>query len=222
MSKGYDIFCSQLDEAIVTFPGLQKAIVEKKEILKGTLQVIDKEGNHWEDYEVEIHHSDNFPFKFPLLFEVSDKIPKIADWHVYEDTLACCIKVQPEEIFRCIAGITVTNYIREEVMPYLFNQTHRRVKGFYVNGEYSHGMKGIYEFYMTALKTGNDIKKTVQLMQYIATHERPGRTSLCFCGKKTKFRHCHRGVFDKLKKIGDEVLQGHAYGIAKFAGLINM
>jgi hypothetical protein len=57
-------------------------------------------------------------------------------------------------------------------------------------------------------------------MEYIATHERPVRTSICFCGKKQKFRHCHRDAFDKLKSIDDAAVRTHAYDIAKAAGLI--
>lgn len=220
MNKGYEQFVGQLDDAIVAFPSLYQAKSGDKKILKGALPVIDKDGKHWEDYEVEIHFSENFPAEFPKLFETSGKIPKIADWHVYEDTLSCCVKVHPEEILRCKNGIIVTEYIREEVIPYLFNQTHRRVEGYYVNGEYAHGAVGIYEYYAGILKTGADIKRTLQLMEYIANHERPLRTSLCFCGERAKFRHCHRGAFDKLKDIGDNIVRSHAYHIAKAANLL--
>jgi hypothetical protein len=216
--RGYDVFALQLDEAVEAFPLLQKAVLGGKDILKGVINITDSNGKHWENYEVEIHASENFPFQFPLLFETSGKIPKIADWHIYEDTLSCCIRVTPDEIIRCKNGISVTEYIKEEVYPYLFNQTHRRVEGYYVNGEYSHGLKGIYEFYSDVLKTGDDIMKTVELMTFIATHSRPGRTSQCFCGQKTKFRHCHRNAFDKLKLIGDQILQSNA---ANFANAIS-
>lgn len=220
MSKGYDIFVSQLDEALEAFPSLGIIEVDGKDILKGILAVIDKNGKHWEDYEIEIHFSKNFPAEFPTLFETSGKIPKIADWHVYEDTLSCCVKVKPEEILRCKDGITITEYIREEVMPYLFNQTHRRVEGFYVNGEYGHGQLGIYEFYANELNTGADIKQTIRLMRFIASNDRPGRTSVCFCGRNIKFRYCHRDAFDKLKKLGDETIQAHAYNFEKVVRLL--
>jgi len=219
MSNGYTAFIAQLDNAIAAFPSLDRVVVDGKKILKGILSVIDKNGRHWEDYSVEIHASENFPSEFPLLFEILDKIPKIGDWHIYEDSLSCCVKVKPEEIIRCKAGITVTDYIQEEVLPYLFNQTHRRVEGYYINGEYSHGTKGIYEFYADILATGNDIKQTIKLMQFIAINDRPNRTSSCFCGNKIKFRHCHRDAYDKLKLIDKEVLQLHAYNIAKATGL---
>lgn len=220
MSMGYEQFVDQLKEAIAAFPSLFEATSGDTKILKGSLPIVDREGKHWEDYDIEIHCSDNFPYEFPKLYETSDKIPKVSDWHIYEDTLSCCVKVHPEEMLRCKKGITVTEYIREEAIPYLFNQTYRRVEGYYVNGEYSHGAAGIYEFYAGHLKTGSDIKLTLHLMYFIAAHERPDRTSLCFCGKKAKFRHCHRDAFDKLKKIGNSIIGNHAYAIAKAAGFL--
>lgn len=220
MSTGYHLFSEQLDEAIAKYPLLKRVILDGKEILKGSLEVRDKDGKHWEDYEIEIHATENFPNLFPWLFEVSDKIPKIADWHIYEDTFSCCLKILPEEILRCKQGITVTEYITEEVLPYLFNQTHRRTEGYYVNGEYAHGSMGIYQYYSSILRTGGNIRLTISLMQYIAANYRPYRTNLCFCGNGKKFRHCHRDSFDQLKQIGDGVLNVHAHEFAKAINLI--
>lgn len=220
MSNEQALFAGQLQEVIELFPSLYQVDHNGAKILKGSLPVVDREGKHWEDYEVEIHCSENFPYEFPMLFETSGKIPKLADWHVYEDSLSCCVKVRPEELLRCKAGITVVEYIREEVLPYLFNQTHRRVEGYYVNGEYSHGAKGVYEYYAGILKTGWDIHKTLQLMRYVATRNKPHRTSMCFCGKKAKFRHCHREAFLKLKLIGNLALTTDIHYIAKGAGLL--
>ena len=220
MSIGYSTFITQLDESIAAYPSLNRINKAGKEILKGVIAVIDTDGRFWDEYEVEIHCSSNFPYEFPDLYETSNKIPKIGDWHIYEDTLSCCVKVKPEEIIRCRSGVTLTEYIREEVIPYLFNQTHRRVEGVYVNGEYSHGIKGIYEFYANILRTGDDIKKTIDLMLFVARNERPLRTSSCFCGNKTKFRHCHRDAFDKLKLVGKDNLESHAYNFAKLSKVI--
>ena len=220
MSKGYDAFVLQLEEAYLSFPSLGRATENGKEILKGMLSVVDGNGKHWEDYAVEIHSTENFPDGFPSLFETSGKIPKIGDWHIYEDTLACCLKVKPEEIIRCKKGITVTEYIREEVMPYFFNQTHRRVEGYYINGEYGHGLLGVYEFYSDILGTGKDYRATVNLLQFIAMNNQPIRTSLCFCGSQNKFRNCHKKAFEKLKQIGDENLLSDANEFAKATGLV--
>lgn len=220
MNGEYEQFISELPDAIGAYPSLYESTVGDKKILKGWLPIVDEDGKHWEDYSIEIHCSEKYPYEFPVLYETSGKIPKIGDWHIYEDTLSCCVKVHPEEILRCKNGITLTEYIKEEVLPYLFNQTHRRIEGFYVNGEYSHGQIGIYEFYADILKTSANIQLTLKLMNYIATHNRPGRTSLCFCGQKIKFRHCHREAFDKIKEIGDDAIKNYAFNIAKAFRLI--
>jgi hypothetical protein len=218
--EGYELFVSQLDDAIASNPNLCKIGLNGKIILKGAISIIDKDGKHWEDYVIEIHNSQEFPNQFPLLFETSGKIPRIGDWHVYEDRGSCCVKIFPEEILRCKKGITVSEYIQEEVIPYLFNQTHRRTEGYYVNGEYSHGTKGIYEYYSEILKTGNNVKQTLELMKFVVTHERPYRTSMCFCGEKIKFRHCHRDSFDLLKMLGDNVIEYHYHEIARNIALL--
>lgn len=218
MSTGYDIFRSQLDEAVEVFPSLSKVLSGGKDILRGTIAVVDGDGRYWEDYEVEIVASDGFPNEFPHLFEISGKIPRIGDWHIYEDTGSCCVKIKPEELIRCKGGITVREYIAEEVLPYLFNQTHRKVEGYYINGEYSHGGVGIYEFYAGVLRTRNNIELTIWLMRYIAGNDRPGRTSTCFCGSGEKFRNCHREAYDKLSVLERDTLEVHANQISLLVG----
>jgi hypothetical protein len=101
----------------------------------------------------------------------------------------------------------VREFIAEEVLPYLFNQTHRKVEGYYVNGEYSHGLFGTYEFYAHLLGTGNNVELTMWLMRFIAGSDRPGRTSGCFCGSGRKFRSCHREAYDKLRILGKKKLE---------------
>lgn len=210
MNRAYNIFLDQATEVTREFPSLTLDQVDDKPFLKGELAVVDYNGRHWDKYTVEIHPSDEFPQRFPLLYETGGKIPKIGDWHVYEDVLYCCIKIEPAEIIRCKKGITLAEFIREEVMPYLFNQTHRRVEGYYVNGEYGHGVHGIFEFYRDLLRTGDDVHRTVLLMRYIALVDTPQRTSACFCGSGLKYRHCHRDAFKKCKEIGENIVGAHA------------
>ncbi|WP_276483775.1 SEC-C domain-containing protein [Paraflavitalea pollutisoli] len=219
MSKGYLCFLEQLDEAIKRYPTLQKKEVNERTILAGRLSVIDRDGQQWDEYEVEIHATDLFPNRFPDLYETGGKIPRIGDWHINEDTFTCCITVPPEEIIRCKKGINLCTYISEQVMPYLFNQTHRRVEGYYVNGEYSHGIRGLMEYYSDLLQTGDDVYTTVRLIIFIAEHNRPLRTSLCFCGSSLKYRHCHRIAYEQLKELDKEHLLQHAILIAKRYGL---
>ncbi len=204
-------FETQIDELLEAFPKLKKTGREDNVVIvAGELEVIDRNGKHWETYQVEIHPRDGFPFCFPFVFETSGKIPRIADWHVYEDTGSCCIAVEPEEHLICKDGLSLTTFVKSQVLPYFFNQTFRRVEGYYKNGEYAHGKMGIYQFYDEALRTNGDIKETIRLMVAIAETKKPGRTQLCFCGSKKKFRKCHRDSYQKLSGLGKEMLYKHA------------
>jgi hypothetical protein len=215
----YQIFVDQLLEAEIAFPKLKRKLVTDKFVLAGEVNIIDHNGKLWESYQIEIRYAEGFPHRFPSLYETGDKIPKIADWHIYEDTFACCVKVKPAEIIRCANGITITQYLKEEALPYLFNQTHRRVEGYYVNGEYSHGIAGIYQFYSEELGTARDIDQTLRIMHFIASNPRPVRTSMCFCNSGIKFRNCHRQAFDKIKVIGEEIILQHHFAIGKAVGV---
>lgn len=216
----YELFVEQLTEAEEAYPKLRRKLTDEVYVLAGDLDVIDKAGKLWETYQIGIHYVEGFPYRFPGLYETGGKIPKIGDWHVYEDTLTCCVKVQPAEIIRCLRGISITEYIKEEALPYFFNQTHRRLEGYYVNGEYGHGLMGICQFYAEELKMESNIEKMLRAMHFIATNERPDRTSMCFCGSGIKFRHCHRSAFDKLKQIGSNILLSHVLEIGKVFGIL--
>jgi hypothetical protein len=215
-TSGYDLFVSQLKQVETDFPKLVAILGSgEKMVLAGEIDIIDSEGKHWESYKIEIHHSDLFPKRFPRVFEVGDKIPKIGDWHIYEDTQSCCIKVLPEEMIICRDGISVLGFIKYQVLPYFFNQTHRRVEGYYVNGEYSHGFKGLVEFYSRILMT-EDPRKLIRFISIVAKGEKPGRTHLCFCGSGDKFRKCHRNSFEQLAFIDSEILLNHGLQIAEY------
>lgn len=213
---GHECFASQVDAVCRQFPKFHTATTEDgRLIISGELDVIDRDGTLWESYQVEIHPTNEFPHRFPLVFETGGKIPRIADWHIYEDSNSCCIGVLPYEILSCKNGITLESFIKTEVIPYFFNQTHRRVEGYYKNGEYAHGLEGIFQFYDNILDTKGDVRKTISMMLFVAKGSRPGRTHDCFCGSKKKFRKCHRAAFDKLEKIGKQHLESHAYLFAK-------
>lgn len=204
-------FEKQIDELIIAFPKLKRRNREDHvTIVRGELDIIDRNGKHWETYQVEIHPNYRFPYRFPLVLEIGGKIPRIGDWHVYEDTESCCIAVEPEEILICKDGLSLSTFVRDHVVPYFFNQTFRKIEGYYKNGEYAHGHAGIYQFYDEALKTKGDIRETIRLMIAIVNVTEPARTHLCFCGSNQKYRRCHREAYQKIAGLGREIVLRHA------------
>lgn len=221
LTSGYDLFVDQIPSLIDKYPKLSCIDRDSKTIVVGEIDIIDSKGKLWESYDIEIHSSALFPKRFPHLYEVGGKIPRIADWHIYEDTMSCCVKILPEEILRCHQGVTLEQYVTQEVLPYLFNQTHRRVEGYYANGEYGHGNLGLYEYYSSELET-DDLECIAKLLHSIATSPRPIRTSLCFCGSGVKYRYCHRSSYEKLSTLGNDLLLQHAIEFYNVASRIKL
>jgi hypothetical protein len=218
---GHNKFIKQLDQVIKRYPGFK--VVEKNEekFLRGELQIVDKNEVFWESYLLEIKHHPDFPKRFPKVYELSDKIPKIADWHINSDH-SFCMDIEPSEIIKCKSGLSLIDFIDKELIPYLFNQTYRKEEGYYAGGEYSHGLRGVYEFYVDRLKTGDDIRKTLSLLAYIASKPRPNRSNRCFCGSGELFRHCHRKAYDELKVLGQKYLENDLHLLYKWSGLMGL
>ncbi|MCK9401310.1 MAG: hypothetical protein M0Q51_15130 [Bacteroidales bacterium] len=171
-----------------------------EKILKGELDIIDTTGKLWDTYQIEIKGSYHYPSGFPKLFETGNAFPKIADWHVYEDNKSCCVDVTPNEVIICKEGLNVGDYIHRFAIPYFANQTFRKREGYYLYGEYSHGILGRIEFYQSKLKAKSPVE-LIAMFDLIIKDYNPARTAYCpFC-HKVKFRHCHRNAFRELQNV---------------------
>lgn len=197
----------KFDSDIISVPKIfnKLSIVEldEEKILKGELDIVDAKGKLWDTYQIEIRGSNCYPYSFPKLFETANAFPKIVDWHVYEfDDKSCCVDVTPNEIFICKSGLNVSDYIQRFVIPYLANQTFRIREGYYLFGEYSHGILGRIEFYQEKLKARNP-QELIKMLSLSIEGYNPDRRAYCpFC-YKTKFRKCHKEAFKQLSMIKD-------------------
>lgn len=186
-------------------------------MLIGEIELIDVYGKHWDTYQVEIHCSNDFPMRFPVLYETGGKLIRDADWHINETDGSCCVEVLQKEIIICSHGISLMSYLTDYVKPYLFNQTHRILRGFYANGEYSHGIAGSIEFYQATLglKQQSNILEALNLL---ALGSEPTRRSYCFCGSHIKYRKCHKMAFNSLKAIPKKQIEDDIFAIRRFQG----
>jgi hypothetical protein len=218
----HNIFEQQANEIYLHFPKLSPSKNSGGNVIvRGEIDIVDSDGKFWESYQVEIHPVDEFPNRYPHVYETGGKIPRIGDWHIYDDTQRCCIDVEPEEIIKCREGLSLVEFIQNAMLPYFFNQTFRRNEGYYPNGEYAHNINGIFQYYDQLLQTLGDPRKTVQQMIFIVKLKKPGRTSDCFCGSGEKFRRCHRHAYELIEKLGKSVIMSHANSIANEFKLIS-
>lgn len=197
------LFEEQLKEVRQHYPNL--AIKEKngKKYLKGVLDVQNKSNEVAGSFLIEVHYANGFPFRFPTLYETGGSIPNNPDWHKYNDG-SCCITVEPDEKLKCKHGVSVLEFIKKYAVAFLANHIYRRATGMYKNGEYSHGLPGLEEFYVDLLKTNNKelwhtyFKRTFRNEKFDDARNKP-----CFCGSGKKYKNCHLQAFNTLRAIGE-------------------
>lgn len=203
---------ADLSAFLNAYPNFELLSENGNEVLIGDLAIIDKGGKVWDVYRIKIQANSNYPYRrFPKLFELSGKFPKIADWHVYLDE-SCCITVLPKENIACKKGINLVKYIQEWVIPYFANQTFRMEEGYYKNGEFGHDLFGTYEYYASLLKTNNP-QNIIFILDYSLRVKKIQRTVICFCGSKKKYRKCHKDAMEEIWEIDQDIITKH---IAEF------
>lgn len=166
--------------------------------LIGELPLKDEKGEQIDSYQIRIVCSPNYPQSFPYVFETNKRIPLNIDWHVYSDGHAC-LCTWPEEVLYCQDGITLHSFIKNQVVPYFFNQKFREMFGFFQH-ERAHGNKGNIEFFKEKFRSEN-LSSIVNWLEFIKSNPEPNRTNDCFCGCGEKFRKCHRNEFREFKKL---------------------
>jgi len=197
-------FERELGGVIVEYPQLKIKKEDNVLFLKGILDVPDDENNIVGSFAVEIYSTAGFPYRFPKLFEVGGDIPCENDWHKYSDN-SCCLTVPANEILTCKNGITVLSFIKEHAIPFFANQLYRKNTGKYLN-EYSHGVKGIYEFYVDLFHSKN-FSIWIKCLNVAMGKFKFERNSPCYCESNIKYKKCHLPVEHKLKIIGIEQVE---------------
>lgn len=193
---------NDLDDAVKYYPSLK---VSQKGNLKQIVGLIDikspKTSEVLDQYMVEIIYPKEYPKRLPIVRELSNKIPKVADRHVYRNG-NLCLMAPPEEVLLCIkknGKINTIYFIQYILIPYLANQTLINVgeKGF-LRGERSHEFDGILEFWKELCKT-DDIEVVILCMEIAITNNPPPRREKCFCSKNQSYMNCHSKVIQELK-----------------------
>jgi hypothetical protein len=196
------IFYADLHSTIVRYPNLKIKDDGTEKYLKGILDVPDDFGDIIKSFLVEIKCNQEFPYRFPKLFEVGGDIPIEPAWHRNPNG-SCCITVEADEILKCKQGISIERFIVLYGIPFLANHIFRVEKGYYKNGEYGHGDEGTEMYYKALLKTSD---KETWLKYFNHTFVRNniniGRNDLCFCDSNLKYKRCHENMFVMLFNIG--------------------
>jgi hypothetical protein len=153
-----------------------------------------------EEYDVIIRFPKDYPFRFPIVFESSEKIPRNLSRHINNQGNICFCNPQ-DELSLSRNGITFKWFLDEILNPHLCREYAREYLGYYPTGERSHGTEGIWEGYFDLFETTN--KKTVlEELKMILNIRKPGRNSPCYCNSGRKYKTCHEKLEPEVMKVG--------------------
>lgn len=197
-------FNEQLDSFIKEYPNFQKKTDSDDPYLKGILDIPDDEGIVAGSFSVEIHPTSDFPHAVPILYEVGGEIPCEADWHKYSDG-SCCLTVHAKERLICKNGITLVWFVENMAIPYFANQLYKKQTGKYLQ-EYSHGDKGIREFYEDLFHS-RDHNVWLRCLENSFGRSNNDRNGKCYCNSGKKYKKCHLPIENDVRSIGLEQIK---------------
>ncbi len=155
-------------------------------------------------FDIRITIPENYPYGFPELRELSRKIPREADRHIYNNG-NCCVTVPQQQMIDASKGISLYDYIFSYVLPYLANQIYFEEYGRWANGEYSHGLEGHFEFYKDKLDIDN-LNGFGEAFEVLLKSKVLDRNEPCFCGSGKRYKKCHQNAVLDLQRLGPKRL----------------
>lgn len=190
-----------IDQALISYPLLERTIVNGHYAVIGEVQLVDKTKVEFDRYSVFISFPSAYPNCFPKAKETSNKIPKVASRHInYDGTL--CLAVEPEEKAISKNGIKFKFFLDKILVPHLARETYREITGEYPEGEYAHGNVGIWEYYEILLGK-KDRYAIIKELELIINSTWPLRNDKCSCGSEKKFKKCHQPIWLEVMKSGE-------------------
>lgn len=156
-------------------------------VLKGSIDVVDDDGGYWDNYEVSILVSSNYPMELPILLETGKKIERHEDWHNREGI--CCLSTNAKMYSVLGKNITLFNWLEKFAHPFLANHVYRIKTGNYANKEFDHGTEGIIQGYCEIFNVTTEIE-VIEKLKFICGSKKLGRNDSCFCGSGKKYKKC--------------------------------
>ena len=154
-----------------------------------------------EVFEIEIRLSLPDGNGWPKVYEVGGRHYQIAkkcnveiiDLHFYSDDDACCLGLK----FRDNKSSSIKGFLMELVIPFFYQLSYTEKFGIDASrkdlwGEYSHDEKGRWE-HLTEISN--------------FAKQNPSRNSLCPCGSGKKYKRCHLGEVESLKRSQRETIR---------------
>lgn len=167
--------------------------VKHQWMIDASIEIIGEQGEKWGAFDVRVVLPRSYPEGLPALYELNGRIKADADWHINEDG-SCCIGPWAGEMRKYQGRITLIDWLDRSVVPFLANHLYKERFGHYRSGEYSHGVKGIMEYYQELWSF--DLPEIIKRLRQVTGVDRPAAKEKCFCGSGERYVNCHMSRSD--------------------------
>lgn len=156
-------------------------------------------------YNIKIILPPDYPKMVPMVWELDNRIDK--NYHKYDDG-SLCLGTPTDIYLRFMENPNIGHFIKDLVIPYLYRYSY--IKKYKENPfpDYSHGTKGIIEYYLEFFST-DTISTVLDLLK--TSINSFNKEDNCPCGSPNKINNCHKIQLEKLIEIPKGLLMLH-YG----------
>lgn len=194
-------------------------LVNHQWCVDATIDIVGDQGERWGVFDVKLLLPRTYPVGVPTVFEQAARIKADADWHINEDG-SCCIGPWVGEMKKYGGRAVLVDWLDRSVVPFLANHLYKERLGHYRSGEYSHGIKGILEYYQELWPF--ELHEIIRRLRQVVRVDRPVAKENCFCGSGERYDNCHllRSEFDGVTR--ESYKQDLAYLELYAASLVQM
>ncbi|MEQ8475046.1 SEC-C metal-binding domain-containing protein [Fulvivirga sp.] len=188
---------SSLQEELKTYESLELSSSNGISI-SGSIDLVEG-GVQFETYDIKLLFPSNygdfssktFPYRYPLVYETSNKIPSNIGHHKSKHG-QLCLEIPPRELVICKDGITLTYFIEEILKPHLaiqyvkVNSNEKK----YLYAEYDHDLNGYWDYFKEYYQL-DDKQLVLKALAYTTYNLSWSKSKPCFCGSERQYSECH-------------------------------
>lgn len=200
-----------IDTSLIEYPLLKFFPSASPPYIEGNWEV-SFSGVLLETYGIKIVFPKDYPTSIPLVFELTNKIPRKADRHLNSPDWNACLFVADARWEIWPIGASFIDFLKVPVHNFFLWQAYfDEYKEAPAHlGERSHRDEGVVEYYYEKLDV---VDPVVVLRLLLGTKSIIGKNEPCPCSSKKSFKDCHLTIVKTLKTKADSKHIDKAIGI---------
>lgn len=193
--KDPGLFESLKADVAAVYPNLHFYVEKDLVLLRGTFPILH-EGKVLDRYSVEIKLLPDYPESIPIVREIGDRIPRVADYHMNScgDT---CLFLPDERWEAYPPGTNFIDFLKGPVHNFFLSQALVQTGQPWPFGQHGHGANGIRDYYSKLLATEDPIA-ILKYLGYLSKPRLKGHWD-CPCGSGKRLRNCHVNMLNDLR-----------------------